>query len=423
MNGTNAYVLARKFVENTAIGLGAVRGKNCNISSIVEEDDKSILTFRWTGDDGTIQSSTMTVKNGVSIIDVSIDETTNILTCTFSDGTTQEAGKVNVTTTANKIEYTTTKDSSVDNVKEALDKLFAKGLVDYEYTTAKDTSVTNVKQALDKAMDINVDTLEYENNVDATIDNVRGALDKLMTKTDSELESPLTPNVQMGTLKSSYPKGTPLEEIIRDMLTEKIAPKVTLSISPSKTLYDIVTEKISSLTINATVTKQTYDVAKITYYINDAIIKENTSNVTNGGSFPYIYKTEINDAVIIKIVVTDKEGLSSSVTKKIEFVPNSYYGILDASVGEPTEAIIKTLNKTLKTTKAFTYKGITTDWGKVCYCYPKSFGELTSIKDPVNSLNYTSEFFKVTVNVDGHDMLCYVKLEPSSADNVTLSFA
>ena len=213
MNGTNAYVLARKFVENTAIGLGAVRGKNCNISSIVEEDDKSILTFRWTSDDGTVQSSTMTVKNGVSITDVSIDETTNILTCTFSDGTTQEAGKVNVTTTANKIEYTTTKDSSVDNVKEALDKLFAKGLVDYEYTTASDVSVTNVKQALDKAMDINVDTLEYENNVDATIDNVRGALDKLMTKTDSELEAPLTPNVQMGTLKSSYPKGTPLEEI------------------------------------------------------------------------------------------------------------------------------------------------------------------------------------------------------------------
>ena len=423
MNGTNAYVLARKFVENTAIGLGAVRGKNCNISSIVEEDDKSILTFRWTGDDGTIQSSTMTVKNGVSITDVSIDETTNILTCTFSDGTTQEAGKVNVTTTANKIEYTTTKDSSVDNVKKALDKLFAKGLVDYEYTTASDASVTNVKQALDKAMDINVDTLEYENNVDATIDNVRGALDKLMTKTDSELEAPLTPNVQMGTLKSSYPKGTPLEEIIRDMLTEKIAPKVTLSISPSKTLYDIVTESISSLTINATVTKQTYDVAKITYYINDTVVKENTSNVTNGGSFPYIYNTEINDTVVIKVIVEDKEGLKTTVTKTITFVPNSYYGILDASVGEPTEAIIKTLNKTLKTTKAFTYEGITTDWGKVCYCYPKSFGELTSIKDPVNSLNYTSEFFKVTVNVDGHDMLCYVKLEPSSADNVTLSFA
>ena len=158
---------------------------------------------------------------------------------------------------------------------------------------------STVKDTFAKKVDVVPEKIEYENAVDATVTNVKGALDKLMTKTDSELEAPLTPNVQMGTLKSSYPKGTPLEEIIRDMLTEKIAPKVTLSISPSKTLYDIVTESISSLTINATVTKQTYDVAKITYYINDTVVKENTSNVTNGGSFPYIYNTEINDTVII----------------------------------------------------------------------------------------------------------------------------
>ena len=291
-----------------------------------------------------------------------------------------------------------------------------------EYETSVDPTITNAKEALDKAMDINVDTLGYENDVDATIDNVRGALDKLMTKTDSELEAPLTPNVVMGTLKASYPKGTPLEEIIRDMLTEKIAPKVVINLSPSTTLYDAVTGSISSLTINATVTKQTYDVAKIEYYINDTLVKSNT-NCANGGSYPYIHNTAIDETVVIKVVATDKEGMSNTATKTITFVPNSYYGILDASTGEVTESIIKTLNKTLKTTKSYTYEGITTDWGKVCYCYPKSFGELTSIKDPVNSLNYTSEFSKTTINVDGFDMYCYVKIEPSSADNVTLSFA
>lgn len=281
---------------------------------------------------------------------------------------------------------------------------------------------STVKNTFAKKIDVVPEKIEYENAVDTTVTNVKGALDKLMVKTDGELEAPLTPNVQMGTLKSSYPKGTPLEEIIRDMLTEKIAPKVTLNISPSKTLYDIVTEKISSLTINATVTKQTYDVAKIEYFINDVKVKENTS-CASGGLFPYIYNTEIKETSTIKVIVTDKEGLKATATKTIEFVPNSYYGIVDDSVGEPTEAIIKTLNKTLKTTKALKYEGITTDWGKVCYCYPKSFGELTSIKDPVNSLNYFSEFSKVTVNVDGYDMLCYVKLESSAADNITLSFA
>lgn len=421
MNGTNAYVLARKFVENTAIGLGAVRGKNCNISSIVEEDDKSILTFRWTGDDGTIQSSTMTVKNGISITDVSIDETTNILTCTFSDGTTQEAGKVNVTTTANKIEYTTTKDASITNVKGALDKLFAKGLVDYEYTTASDASVTNVKQALDKAMDINVDTLEYENNVDATIDNVRGALDKLMTKTDSELESPLTPNVQMGTLKSSYPKGTPLEEIIRDMLTEELPPVVTMSISPSGTLYDVVNDSISSLTINATVTKKTYDVASIKYYVNDTLVKENT-NCANGGSYPYIYNTTIDKTSVIKVVVTDSENLKTTATKTITFIGNSYYGIVEPTTSTVSEATIKTLNKNLKNTNDFVYSNISCEYNKIVYCYPSELGKLSTIADEKNSFNYMESFECQNVTVDGIPYYAYVLIEPTGVDSAEITF-
>ena len=36
-----SYALSRKYVESTAIGLGAVRGKNCTVSNIVEEDDKA----------------------------------------------------------------------------------------------------------------------------------------------------------------------------------------------------------------------------------------------------------------------------------------------------------------------------------------------------------------------------------------------
>ena len=152
---------------------------------------------------------------------------------------------------------------------------------------------STVKDTFAKKVDVVPEKIEYENAVDATVTNVKGALDKLMVKTDSELEAPLTPNVQMGTLKSSYPKGTPLEEIIRDMLTEELPPSITLSISPSTTLYELNNSSINSLTINATVTKKTYDVAKIEYYINDTLVKTNESNVASGGSFPYIYNTTI----------------------------------------------------------------------------------------------------------------------------------
>ena len=281
---------------------------------------------------------------------------------------------------------------------------------------------STVKNTFAKKIDVVPEKIEYENAVDTTVTNVKGALDKLMVKTDGELEAPLTPNVQMGTLKSSYPKGTPLEEIIRDMLTEKIAPKVTLSISPSKTLYDIVTEKISSLTINATVTKQTYDVAKIEYFINDVKVKENTS-CASGGLFPYIHNTEIKETVVIKVVVTDTEGLSSTVTKKIEFVGRSYYGYIEPGV-EITESVIKTLqNNVLQNTKALTYSGITCAYHKVVYCYDKAFGELSTIVDPINNFSYNNSFEKKTITVDGIEKLCYTLIEPTGADDVTIKFS
>ena len=281
---------------------------------------------------------------------------------------------------------------------------------------------STVKDTFAKKVDVVPEKIEYENAVDATVTNVKGALDKLMTKTDGELEAPLTPNVQMGTLKSSYPKGTPLEEIIRDMLTEKIAPKVTLSISPSKTLYDIVTEKISSLTINATVTKQTYDVAKIEYFINDVKVKENTS-CASGSLFPYIHNTEIKETSTIKVIVTDTEGLKTTVTKKITFVGRSYYGYIEPET-EITESVIKTLqNNVLQNTKALTYSGITCAYHKVVYCYDKAFGELTNIVDPINNFSYTNSFEKKTITVDGVEKLCYVLIQATGADDVTIRFS
>ena len=238
---------------------------------------------------------------------------------------------------------------------------------------------------------------------------------------NGELEEELTPNVEMGSVKSSYPIGTSLEEIIRDMLTEKIPPTISVVLNPSTTLYDIVNDSVSGLTINATVGKKTNNIAKIEYYINGALVNTNT-NATNGGSFPYIYNTTINSTTTIKVVVTDTEGLSANVTKTITFVGQSYYGIVEPTVGEPTEALIKTLNKTLKNTKKYEYSGITCDYNKIVYAYPKELGTLTSIMDKVNNFNYTTSFQLTTKTVDGIEYYVYTLIDPTGADNVKLTF-
>ena len=72
MNGTTAYALSKKYVEDTSISLGAVKGAPATIKNIAEVDGGQKVTFEWTGTSGTKQTSEMTVKNGVSI--PSLDE-------------------------------------------------------------------------------------------------------------------------------------------------------------------------------------------------------------------------------------------------------------------------------------------------------------------------------------------------------------
>lgn len=86
------YAILCARIKNTALGLGAVKGAPCTISSIKKEPDGNLVTFQWTGTNGKVQTSTMKVKDGRSITNV--DASTGRLVVTFSDGTTQDAGAI-----------------------------------------------------------------------------------------------------------------------------------------------------------------------------------------------------------------------------------------------------------------------------------------------------------------------------------------
>lgn len=299
----------------------------------------------------------------------------------------------------------------------------ADNFVSKEYLQRQFQNYSNVvKNNFEKKGAVTADSLTYSNSEDPAVTSVKSALDLLFEEGGGVLEEEIKPNVTMGSLKATYPVGTPLEEIIRDMLTEKIAPSVTVNLNPATTLYDETKDSISSLTINAIVTKKTNDIKKIEYFVNNTLVKTNETGVAAGGTFPYIYNTTIDDDVTIKVVVTDSEGMTATASKTITFIGQSYYGLVDAETGEPTEALVKTLNKTLKTTKRYVYSGITTDWAKICYAYPAELGKLTSIMDKVNNFNYTTSFQLNTKTIDGISYYVYTLIEPTGADNVELTF-
>lgn len=90
MNGTTAYALSKKYVEDTSISLGAVKGAPCTIKSITEVDGGQKVTFEWTGTSGTKQTSEMTVKNGISVTGIS-DKGNGTFTLLLSDGSETSA--------------------------------------------------------------------------------------------------------------------------------------------------------------------------------------------------------------------------------------------------------------------------------------------------------------------------------------------
>ena len=55
---------SKKYTKETVEGAGAVKGKNCTIDSISPITGGNRVTFKWTLDNGTVQTGTMDVLNG-----------------------------------------------------------------------------------------------------------------------------------------------------------------------------------------------------------------------------------------------------------------------------------------------------------------------------------------------------------------------
>ena len=232
-----------------------------------------------------------------------------------------------------------------------------------------------------------------------------------------------TENIGSVTAGKTYAAGTDMEVILKDILVKYMPPAVALTTTPATKLYDIVTDSISTILLKAAVTKKSQNVTKVSFLVGDTLLNEITTGVASGGNFQYQYNpvTPINSDVTFKAVATDgKQASTSSVT--IKFVGRSYYGICDANVSDPDATVIKSGSNTLKDTKTFLYNGITTNWGKVFYAYPKSFGALTSIKDEVNNINYWDSFQRSEVSVDGIDYYCYTLIEPTAAEDNSITF-
>lgn len=89
--------LAKKYTDNSLAGGGAVRGKNCTIQSKTPIEGGTRITYQWTLDNGTVQTTSVDVMNGGQGVGVeSLEIRNGHLFVTLSDGNELDAGAVPV---------------------------------------------------------------------------------------------------------------------------------------------------------------------------------------------------------------------------------------------------------------------------------------------------------------------------------------
>lgn len=114
MTGTVSWILSLKAIADALIGLGVIKGKNCQVKSIVRNGTATVITFAWYDEDEELQEMSFTMydgvdgingidgqdgapgdpgANGISVVSAEITSTGHLV-FTMSDDTTIDAGVI-----------------------------------------------------------------------------------------------------------------------------------------------------------------------------------------------------------------------------------------------------------------------------------------------------------------------------------------
>ena len=373
-----SYSLSKKIASSAVSGVSSmsVDGTTLNID---------------TNDGQRLQMVFPVPKDGVSVTDIDVNANNQIV-FTMSDGTEFISGKI--PTVKGDAGFSPTITENADNT----DKIYK-----LDITTADSTFTTpNLKGA----------------------DGTGGSGGDTYTGTSA---------VNLGGIKNNQVfNKTPLPDVIDMLLHPYEKPTMTLGINPAKTIYDTVSETLSSITINANVTKKSENIKEVRFYVDNVLVKTDTTHPTGGlVSYTHTFSPATNKTFNVKIECEDIKGTSSKISANtnVYFVGQSYYGVIedDGSDFTITETLIKGLSETsLKIKKALTYENINATFGRIVYAYPKNLptgGELTSIKDKGTGWSVFDSYAKQEITVDGITYICYYLIDPSGFDGVTMIFA
>ena len=221
-------------------------------------------------------------------------------------------------------------------------------------------------------------TSERMNNIE---DGISMALSKEANVTYIS-DKPST--VAIGGLPLGYTSdGISIVELIDNMLHPYKAPSISLSMTPSNTLYELGAT-ISSLTLKATITQGSNDITSLVF-LKDGNPLPSTSNQT-------LTQSNIRNNVTYSAYVSDNINRINSNSINIKFINPIYIG----SLSEVNSTNIKAMTKKIVNvgSQSYTY---TINNKKMCIAFPSGW-TLRNIIDP-NGFDITQSFTKETINI------------------------
>ena len=96
MDGIIAYILSKKYTNDTVIGMGAIKGAACQVQSINKVNKTTTITLEWEDNVGTSHTQSFDIEDGldgVSVTGATIKPDGH-LELTLSNGNSIDCGQV-----------------------------------------------------------------------------------------------------------------------------------------------------------------------------------------------------------------------------------------------------------------------------------------------------------------------------------------
>ena len=247
--------------------------------------------------------------------------------------------------------------------------------------------------------DVNIATVDAAGTVkpDGTTITITddGTITALGSGGSAILTEDITTNIEVGGIKSGTLLGTGLtfNEYVRMVHVTYLAPGVTLTITPSTTLYKVGTN-VTGLVAKVIVTKKSENITKIEFLVNDVVKETLTTDVANGGTFNYTVEDFSTDTTIKAIVYDTSSNVPKTST--VKFVNPYYCGTTDDI---PTADTIVALTELVES-KGSKTRTVTCSNKHVVIAYPASYGKLTSILDG-NGFENLTDYTNIQETING----------------------